>query len=95
MKSSRSAVCVWMGALPWWSVCTEWAGQGAPAAKGASRRGCESPSSLECLADCSYTGKAVLGTKPACLSWEDGLDDVPNHTILNYMLWPLGVFNVH
>lgn len=53
---------------------------------------------MECVADSSYTGKAVLGMKPACLGWWSGLDDfsrfVPTQMILNYMLWPLGVFNV-
>lgn len=32
------------GALPWWSVCTEWAGSSqGPAAKGASGKGFEAP----------------------------------------------------
>lgn len=77
-------------------------GQGRELPGSSSKRsiweGLWSPSSTECVADSSYTGKAVLGMKPACLGWWSGLDDfsrfVPTQMILNYMLWPLGVFNV-
>lgn len=93
-KSSRSAVSVCRGALPGWSVCTEWAGQGAPRDQQQKEHLGGAVKTLKCV----LTGKAVLGTKPACLPGDE-LDDfsrsLPAQTILNFVLWSLAVFNIH